>query len=457
MAKTLAKAWRWREAAVNRRRDHFELRYGSADNGGWDEWLPVALVGLPEEGVFPVQFLIDENIRRREPNILSDLTKELDFYLVELGERDPWAYAQYHCGTASNAYSSIHWSFYAPKDKQTGYRESYRVNLFWNTRRLTQMREDHLTCFLAAALEVDADFRSAYEHRVFSSLATGDEIPRIVRVEIQPEFREPNCRPDMLLGLSDGRVIVCEHKLDAPETEHVEDDGEVKMQIERYLSLKVQGVAYFRTFLADSAVQFMSHDHYLHPKSAPHFLWQDLYEPLSRGRHDITRWLHEGFGRLGFTPPVPHVGPLWPDDSPEVQDKQLNFGKLWKRTRLEAGPRWRVSTGRRCELALRPLSPSLVTRVYISPIAQRGTLLRFRAETETKEVRQVVFDRLQAIAQDLPVEPELVVGELHNGRQFIDLLTSLHTLLGQAVTPLIQEDRLFKQVVPVLDALLKEN
>ena len=39
--------------------------------------------------------------------------------------------------------------------------------LYW----LTQAREDHLTCVLAAALEVDASFRAAYESRVLGLLA----------------------------------------------------------------------------------------------------------------------------------------------------------------------------------------------------------------------------------------------------------------------------------------------
>lgn len=331
------------------------------------------------------------------------------------------------------------------------------MNLFWESRHLTRQHEDHLTCFLAAALEVDADFRDAYGRYVFASLSAGGTIPRIIRVENQPNLPETKWRPDMLLGLSDGRVIICEHKLDAPETDFVADDGKVKKQIERYLSLNVQGVAYFRTFFADSAAQFMSNDRYLHPESAPHFLWRDLYNPLSQGRHDLTRWLFDGFERLGFTPPVPHVGELWPDDSEEVQRNQRNFGKLWDRTSNRAREHWRVSTGRRCELVLlpRPRSSSIVNRVYISPIAQRGTLLRFRAETETIETRKVVYDKLQTIAGHLAVEPDLIYGKLQNGRHFVDLLTSLHTLFYEAVTPHTQEDRLFRQVVPALEAILE--
>jgi hypothetical protein len=44
--------------------------------------------------------------------------REIDYYLVELREKDPWAYAIYHCSTAANVYSKVHWGYY-PK----GYKE----------------------------------------------------------------------------------------------------------------------------------------------------------------------------------------------------------------------------------------------------------------------------------------------------------------------------------------------
>jgi hypothetical protein len=40
---------------------------------------------------------------------LADTRKELDFYLLDVGRPDPWAYAHYHCGTASNVYGKVHW------------------------------------------------------------------------------------------------------------------------------------------------------------------------------------------------------------------------------------------------------------------------------------------------------------------------------------------------------------
>jgi hypothetical protein len=108
--------WQWRQGVVDRRQAHFELRSGSAYEGGWDDWFPVALVGPPRKGVFPVQFLPLDNIGQDEDSLRSKVTGELDFYLVEKGESDPWEYGRYHCTTAANIYSSVHWSFIQPSN-----------------------------------------------------------------------------------------------------------------------------------------------------------------------------------------------------------------------------------------------------------------------------------------------------------------------------------------------------
>jgi len=106
----MAESWRWREAEVDEAGDHFELRYGSAREAGWDEWLPVAFVGPPEGKEFPVRFVVGRDDESKA-DIVKELLSELNFYLVELEQPDRWAYLQYHAGTASNIYSSIHWAF----------------------------------------------------------------------------------------------------------------------------------------------------------------------------------------------------------------------------------------------------------------------------------------------------------------------------------------------------------
>jgi len=103
--------WAWREGHVDTAKDHFALRYGSAEQGGWDSWVPVARVGPPLAQVFTVEFIgagegPSANAMRRAA------VEELDYYLVAKRERNPWLYAIYHCQTMANAYSLIHWSYY---------------------------------------------------------------------------------------------------------------------------------------------------------------------------------------------------------------------------------------------------------------------------------------------------------------------------------------------------------
>jgi hypothetical protein len=330
------------------------------------------------------------------------------------------------------------------------------MNLFLQTRALTpERREDHLTCFLAAALEIDDGFREAYELRVLSPLERAGTRPRIVRVETQAAYAEAACRPDLRLQLADGRVVLCEHKLEAPETLCELDTGEIRGQLQRYLELPVDAVAYFRPFIASPAPEILTHPRYLHPTSspaAPHFLWRDLYEPLSHGTHVLSSWLLEGFRKLGFTPPLAHIGELWPERSEEVIRNQENFAKLWHSTVAEASTRWKVGRNRRCGLDLKPRSPLIVTRIGVLPVIQDGTILRVRVETTALRVG-TVRQLLEAVVQDLTVAPDIVDSEASNGVCFVDLLTPLSEVLGGSVEPAEQEARLFQQVVPILTAL----
>lgn len=322
------------------------------------------------------------------------------------------------------------------------------MDLFWETRRLTQAREDHLTCFLAAALEADEAFRRAYGQHILVPIAVHGETPAIASVATQVEFTAERCRPDMLLTLEDGRRIVCEHKLDAPETPAPTEDGERLGQLERYLELPgIAFVAYFRTSPAPLAREVLAHGRYLRPAGAAHFVWRDLYSALEAGSHDITRWLRRGFDRLGFTPPHPHLGELWPDDTEAVEQNQANFGKLWDATRGSLEAAYRITVGRRCELWFAPLGPSLIAQAHASPIAQGGTLLRCRF-VPNSGCAGLVMRRLQAIAASLPVPSEIVESKASDGTQAIDLLVSLRELFGTSSDPSEQAAILHRQVVP---------
>jgi hypothetical protein len=69
----------------------------------------VAVVGPPEDKTFPVEFLDQRAAEEVPADVLDAVRKELDFFLVELREPNPWAYAHYHCGTMANAMSSVQW------------------------------------------------------------------------------------------------------------------------------------------------------------------------------------------------------------------------------------------------------------------------------------------------------------------------------------------------------------
>ena len=116
--------WDWREGMVDVRGEHIELRYGDAAKSAYKQWLPIALIGKPADQVFPVLWLMSPDNPSHEEMIAS-ARKELDFYLVENREPDPWAYAKYHCNTAANMYSDVHWSYFP--DGNRGQRHSSMV------------------------------------------------------------------------------------------------------------------------------------------------------------------------------------------------------------------------------------------------------------------------------------------------------------------------------------------
>jgi hypothetical protein len=104
-----ANKWNWKEGKVNRAAPHMKLFCGE-----WGESaLPVALVAEPVGNSFAVEFLKVPDLDQSEyERIKQAVMKELTFYLVEKGEPDPWKYAIYHCGTASNIYSDVHWGYF---------------------------------------------------------------------------------------------------------------------------------------------------------------------------------------------------------------------------------------------------------------------------------------------------------------------------------------------------------
>lgn len=336
------------------------------------------------------------------------------------------------------------------------------MNLFLETRKLTQKREDHLTCFIAAALNVDENFRKAYESVVLKPMAIDKAIPCIREVKIQQPFEftlnngKKTGRPDMILVLDDNRRIGCEHKIDAPETQLDMGDGKILGQIEKYLKIddKLAAVAYFRSSHYQLNDAVLKNPLYLKPADAQHFLWSDLYEPLTSGKHEVTHWLLDGFKKLGFTPPVEceeTTLELWPDADETVKKRQTDFATFWKKTREQLNGRYTITKGRRCELYLKPCKSGMIQRAYVSPLAQDGTLLRLRLEPK-ENMQKKIEDCLSEIK--LPVPYQLETGKRNDGSKYIDILTSLWSLFHNKTG---YEEILFEQVFPVLDVMAEQS
>src|SRR2546428_11982 len=88
-------AMRWYEGVVPRALEHFALTFR-------EDVESIARLGKDRCGRFVVEFL-----ERSPVKAIETAREELDFHLHEVGERDPWAYAKYHCTTASNVVSDI--------------------------------------------------------------------------------------------------------------------------------------------------------------------------------------------------------------------------------------------------------------------------------------------------------------------------------------------------------------
>lgn len=328
------------------------------------------------------------------------------------------------------------------------------MNLFLNTRHLTGRREDHLTEFFAAALEIDSWFRKAYAKLVIAPFAEKNDwaAPDIVSVETQISFDEYAARPDMVITLRDGHVIACEHKLEAIETlvalNQISD--EPVPQLARYLMIpEIDAVVFVRETLKPPNQGVLQNPKYICPKDRQHFLWRDFYPLLESSAHLYCQWLCKGFQVLGFTPPHPVVGDL------SLPENQKNFAKLWLATRSRVHDLgWRVGTGSVVELYLEKPNAILVSQVWICP---RNEQLLVRATPTSNAVIHEVLDRLKSvqmgIAKDLTCIEEHTVRRILGNVQVIDAWAPLRVVLDEHANGEDLERRLLEFVGPILDAM----
>jgi hypothetical protein len=102
--------WYWVEGNVDKSMPHFVLKYGKLFKVEIKDLIIVAVVSRPVYKRFTVEFLFSGDTKT-EKEMVDQAEREINFYLLELGERNPYLYLRYHCGTASNWYSHIHWVY----------------------------------------------------------------------------------------------------------------------------------------------------------------------------------------------------------------------------------------------------------------------------------------------------------------------------------------------------------
>jgi hypothetical protein len=329
------------------------------------------------------------------------------------------------------------------------------VNLFWATRSLTEAREDHLTEFFAAALAHVPSFRQAYADLVLGDFAAraGWSPPVIELVETQPEYPGTGCRPDMILRLANGKVVACEHKLEALETLGAEDD---RGQLERYLELPIDALVYVRRAWLPPDPAVTSSPKYVRPANREHFLWSDFFALLGPDQHVLVDWLREGFEWLGFTPPNPNVGELTLLPNSETRAAMVDFAKLWDPVKTAvARLGWTVQTGSLIQLYLvrHPTSPA--AQVFISPESRGEFLIRFTPVEEAcvQELFALTTSAAAKLAQRTTVK--IATGNWKSNRvKVVDVRATLNAVLGGDETTVEQlQARLLRFVEPLVETV----
>jgi len=304
------------------------------------------------------------------------------------------------------------------------------VNLFWSTRSMTSSKEDHLTEFFAAALELSTKARDAYFDTVIKGFAHRKGWARcgIRGIETQFSFDDSTCRPDLMLTLTNGKRIICEHKLNSIQTPGPECDE--RDQLERYVELPVDGVVYVRSELKSPGARVLRHPKYVRPAEREHFLWRDFYHIFKDQDHRFIAWLRDGFQQMGFTPPHPSVGDLKATDEQERDKNRRNFAKLWTRTRTsgqELG--WDSEAGSISDLYMTNERRVLASMVYCS-VKSDG--LRIRVSPR-KGCVNACFTQIEQAVKTQSVRTELNPKRIRRGDAkftVYDITTTLSGVFG---------------------------
>jgi hypothetical protein len=109
--------WHWKKGKIDRNKLHFELKYGDLNKVEPKDLISVALVARHIGFKCHVEFVLNKEIQNYD-EIYERAKREIDFFLIEKGERNPIAYLMHHRNQAANFYSDIHWIARLPKRRK---------------------------------------------------------------------------------------------------------------------------------------------------------------------------------------------------------------------------------------------------------------------------------------------------------------------------------------------------
>jgi hypothetical protein len=311
-----------------------------------------------------------------------------------------------------------------------------QTNLFLNTRSLTTSKEDHLTEFLAALISMDDKFNGNFSNLLLGEYAAdkGWDTPIIAKVETQVNFPGTNCCPDMRFTLEDGHTIVCENKIEAPQTQGSAKDP--RGQLVRYLDLPCDGLAYLRATPSHNLEkEVVNHPNFI-TRNGHHFLWRDIYPLFEENDNPLVVAVRKGFEVMGFVPPLPAIGTLADFNSDEDEKNRSAFKELWQ-SAADYGRRcnWKVEINKNAEMYYYSGQSDLLYQVFVSPSKSERFLLRLTLKNGADAKK--IHSQVQQTDIDIPFETVTYIKNSKRGgknisEDVIDITTSLKHVIGNS-------------------------
>ncbi len=333
--------------------------------------------------------------------------------------------------------------------------------LFLNTRKLTSSKEDHLTEFLAALITMSESFNLEFSSLMLGEYAdrNGWVAPVINSVETQVSYPGTNCCPDMRFILEDGHVILCENKIEAPETQGSSSDP--RGQLRRYLDLPSDGVIYIRATPSHGLeAEVTEHPRFV-TRNGHHFLWRDIYQLLSGNPNPLVASVCKGFEVMGFVPPLPAVGTLSDFNSSEDEQNRSAFKELWQLA-ADYGRQlmWKVETNKNAELYYSPDASCPIYMIFVSPSKAERFLIRMTLREGASSAD--LLNKIEGVSTEVPYEVTSYQRMTSRGGQkvtenVIDITSSLRNVIGSTEDKGRIQQLLLEYVKGFVDAVAFEK